>query len=73
MDRGIRRLFPDGPRVEFLPGDCSRLRDLRTTRGDRKVFDWREAIPLVEQMKQTVNVVVAGGLTPTNVSERSVY
>jgi phosphoribosylanthranilate isomerase len=24
---------------------------------------------MVEQMKQTVNVVVAGGLTPTNVTE----
>jgi phosphoribosylanthranilate isomerase len=37
--------------------------------GTGKVFDWRKAIPMVEQIKQTVNVVVAGGLTPTNVSE----
>jgi phosphoribosylanthranilate isomerase len=37
--------------------------------GTGKVFDWRKAIPLVEQMKRTVNVVVAGGLTPTNVTE----
>jgi phosphoribosylanthranilate isomerase len=37
--------------------------------GTGMVFDWRKAIPMVEQMKQTVNVVVAGGLTPTNVTE----
>jgi phosphoribosylanthranilate isomerase len=37
--------------------------------GTGKVFDWRSAIPMVEQMKQTVNVVVAGGLTPSNVTE----
>lgn len=37
--------------------------------GTGKVFDWRKAIPLVEQMKPSVNVVVAGGLTPTNVAE----
>jgi phosphoribosylanthranilate isomerase len=37
--------------------------------GSGKVFDWRKAVPVVEQMKRTVNVVVAGGLTPSNVAE----
>jgi phosphoribosylanthranilate isomerase len=37
--------------------------------GTGKVFAWRKAVPLVELMKRTVNVVVAGGLTPTNVTE----
>ena len=37
--------------------------------GTGKVFDWGKALPWVEQLKQTVNVVVAGGLTPTNVTE----
>jgi len=37
--------------------------------GTGKVFDWGKAVPVVEHMKRTVNVVVAGGLTPTNVTE----
>lgn len=37
--------------------------------GTGKVFDWRKAVPVVEQMKRTVKIVVAGGLTPTNVTE----
>jgi phosphoribosylanthranilate isomerase len=32
-------------------------------------FDWRKAAPIVEHMKQVVKVVVAGGLSPTNVTE----
>jgi len=37
--------------------------------GTGTVFDWQKAAPIVEQMKQVVRVVVAGGLNPTNVSE----
>jgi phosphoribosylanthranilate isomerase len=37
--------------------------------GTGKVFDWEAAVPLVETMRQTVKVVVAGGLNPGNVGE----
>jgi phosphoribosylanthranilate isomerase len=32
-------------------------------------FDWQAAAPLVADLKRQVNVVLAGGLTPENVSE----
>jgi phosphoribosylanthranilate isomerase len=37
--------------------------------GTGKVFDWEAAVPLVETMRETVKVVVAGGLNPENVAE----
>jgi phosphoribosylanthranilate isomerase len=37
--------------------------------GTGKVFDWAQAAPLVQQMSKSVKVIVAGGLTPTNVAE----
>jgi phosphoribosylanthranilate isomerase len=37
--------------------------------GTGKVFDWEAAVPLVETMRQTVKIVVAGGLNPANVGE----
>ena len=37
--------------------------------GTGKAFDWKRAAPLVEKMSASVNVVVAGGLTPGNVAE----
>jgi phosphoribosylanthranilate isomerase len=37
--------------------------------GTGKAFDWNAAVPLVETMRQTVKVVVAGGLNPANVGE----
>jgi len=37
--------------------------------GTGVVFDWRKAAPIVEQLKQVVKVVVAGGLNPTNVTD----
>ena len=37
--------------------------------GTGKVFDWEKALRIVGKLKQTVNVVVAGGLTPDNVNE----
>ena len=37
--------------------------------GTGTVFDWQKAAPIVEQMKQVMKVVVAGGLNPTNVTE----
>jgi len=37
--------------------------------GTGTVFDWEKAAPLVAAMSAAVNIVVAGGLTPTNVAE----
>lgn len=37
--------------------------------GTGVAFDWQKAAPIVERMQQVVRVVVAGGLSPTNVTE----
>ena len=37
--------------------------------GTGRTFDWVKAAPIVEYMRSKVRVVVAGGLTPANVSE----
>ena len=37
--------------------------------GTGKAFDWQKAALLVEAMRKTANVVVAGGLNPLNVAE----
>jgi phosphoribosylanthranilate isomerase len=37
--------------------------------GTGTTFDWQLAVPLVDAMKKSVNVVVAGGLTPNNVGK----
>jgi phosphoribosylanthranilate isomerase len=37
--------------------------------GTGKPFDWAKAAPLVHSMSRSVNVVIAGGLTPSNVTE----
>jgi phosphoribosylanthranilate isomerase len=37
--------------------------------GTGKVFDWEKSLRIVRELKQTMNVVVAGGLTPGNVNE----
>jgi phosphoribosylanthranilate isomerase len=37
--------------------------------GTGRAFDWNAAAPLVETMRETVKVVVAGGLNPENVAE----
>jgi len=42
---------------------------LRQPGGTGMVFDWRKAAPMVEHMKETVRVVIAGGLNPANVGE----
>jgi phosphoribosylanthranilate isomerase len=43
---------------------------LRTPGGTGKTFDWEKAVPIAEGMRQGgVKLVVAGGLTPENVSE----
>lgn len=36
--------------------------------GTGKTFDWEKAAPVVKRLQDRVNVVVAGGLTPTNVA-----
>jgi phosphoribosylanthranilate isomerase len=44
--------------------------DLRKPGGTGKTFDWEKAVPIAEGMRQGgVKLVVAGGLTPTNVGE----
>jgi phosphoribosylanthranilate isomerase len=40
--------------------------------GTGKTFDWHRAAPLARVLQQDFRVVVAGGLTPTNVSEAMV-
>jgi phosphoribosylanthranilate isomerase len=37
--------------------------------GTGQTFDWEQAAPLVALIGQLTNVVVAGGLTPANVTE----
>jgi phosphoribosylanthranilate isomerase len=37
--------------------------------GTAQVFDWRKAAPVIQSISSKVKVVVAGGLTPTNVAE----
>ena len=37
--------------------------------GTGKTFDWKKAAPVVKRLQDRVNVVVAGGLTPTNVGD----
>jgi phosphoribosylanthranilate isomerase len=37
--------------------------------GTGQTFDWHNALPIVERIKQHVPVVVAGGLSPANVAD----
>ena len=37
--------------------------------GTGLTFDWNEAVPVMARLSQTEKVVIAGGLTPRNVSE----
>ncbi|HZR58606.1 MAG TPA: phosphoribosylanthranilate isomerase [Terriglobales bacterium] len=37
--------------------------------GTGRPFDWKAAVPLLESMRQNLNVVIAGGLNPSNVTE----
>jgi phosphoribosylanthranilate isomerase len=43
--------------------------NLQRPGGTGTAFNWQKAAPIVEQMKQVVDIVIAGGLNPTNVSE----
>jgi len=43
--------------------------DIHQPGGTGITFDWRRAAPVVERLKQSARVVVAGGLNPTNVTE----
>jgi len=36
--------------------------------GTGQTFDWHNALPIVERIKQHVPVVIAGGLSPANVA-----
>lgn len=55
-NRPFDAIFVDSATAE-LPG------------GTGKTFDWMRAAPLFEKMSASVNVVVAGGLTPDNVAD----
>jgi phosphoribosylanthranilate isomerase len=37
--------------------------------GTGRTFDWEKSVPLVERIKENAKVVVAGGLTPDNVTD----
>jgi phosphoribosylanthranilate isomerase len=37
--------------------------------GTGKTFDWQKAVPVIRAFQQDFRIVVAGGLTPTNVPE----
>lgn len=37
--------------------------------GTGTVFDWQKAVPVVEYMRRTLRIVVAGGLAPANVAQ----
>ena len=37
--------------------------------GTGQTFDWHAALPVVERIKQHLPVIIAGGLTPTNVAD----
>lgn len=66
----IMRSHPEGDKlVSFFPTIFLDSGSLQQPGGTGTVFDWQKAAPIVEQMKQVVRVVVAGGLNPTNVSE----
>jgi phosphoribosylanthranilate isomerase len=44
--------------------------NLRVPGGTGETFDWEKAVPVAEEMRRGgVKLVVAGGLTPKNVSE----
>jgi len=44
--------------------------DLRMPGGTGKTFDWKKAVPIADGMRQGgVKLVVAGGLTPENVTQ----
>jgi phosphoribosylanthranilate isomerase len=57
--------IPDGHFIFVLDSG-----DLRQPGGTGKTFDWKKAVPIAEGMRQGgVRLVVAGGLTPDNVTE----
>jgi len=56
MERVLRAVFIDTG-TETQPG------------GTGKTFDWKKAVDTVRLLQETFRVVVAGGLTPTNVPE----
>ena len=37
--------------------------------GTGKTFDWDKAVPITEQLRKQYHLVIAGGLTPANVTE----
>jgi len=55
-DTSVRAIFLDAG-TQTQPG------------GTGKVFDWENAVPKVRALQQGFRIVVAGGLTPTNVPE----
>jgi phosphoribosylanthranilate isomerase len=64
------RSLPEAERVRnFIQTIVLDSGSLQHPGGTGVVFDWRKAAPIIENMKQVVRVVVAGGLNPMNVTE----
>jgi phosphoribosylanthranilate isomerase len=64
------RSLPEAERVRnFIETIVLDSGSLQHPGGTGVVFDWRKAAPIIENMKQVVRVVVAGGLNPMNVTE----
>jgi phosphoribosylanthranilate isomerase len=59
----LPKIIPGPPRM-FLDSGTS-----ETPGGTGKTFDWEKAVPVTEQLRKVYDIVIAGGLTPTNVKE----
>jgi phosphoribosylanthranilate isomerase len=67
LDPGTSKYDPKnipGPEKVFLDSGTP-----DTPGGTGKTFDWEKAVPLTDQLRKYYHLVIAGGLTPVNVSE----
>jgi phosphoribosylanthranilate isomerase len=66
----LMRSHPEGDKLlNFVQTIFLDSGSLQQPGGTGVVFDWQKAAPIVQYMKQTVRIVVAGGLNPTNVTK----
>jgi phosphoribosylanthranilate isomerase len=64
------RSHPEGDRLaSFFQAIFLDSGSLQQPGGTGMVFDWQKAAPVMKKMQAVMNVVVAGGLNPTNVTE----
>jgi phosphoribosylanthranilate isomerase len=66
---GAKKNFPAGLRLRDFGTFFLDSSTPEQPGGTGVPFDWKKAVPLVESMRENVDVVVAGGLTPSNVPE----